>query len=235
MKGKEERYSKLLGSLLRKKRNQSKEGKKNRKEGRMSVPSSLLRRRTSSHGETERKSFLFDEESEGEDGFRRRVVSFTSPETSNASPTTKSKGYSEQRNGDQEQRYAGPRGDLLLRSQVSSSSGEDIPNGIIKSKKGGNGGEDVPDGVGGGIGGFRRRLKSMSFGISLSPGSSSHDIRHPPEATAGGGTAGGAGGGGVVGGIVNSMVRRSLLQAVWPLSVSLENIEGHYHPLQQHR
>lgn len=202
----------------------------------MSVPSPLMRRRTSSHGETERKSFLFDEEGEGEDGFRRRVVSFTSPETSTSASTNtntnKSKGHAELRNGDPEQRYAGPRGGLLQRSQVNSSSGEDIPDGIIKNKKGG---EDVPDGGGGGgMGGFRRRLKSMSFGISLSPGSSSHDIRHPPEATVGGGTAGGAGGGGG-GGIVNSMVRRSLLQAVWPLSVSLENIEGHYHPLQQHR
>ncbi|KAK4308060.1 hypothetical protein Pmani_020219 [Petrolisthes manimaculis] len=201
----------------------------------MSVPFPLLRRRTSSHGETERKAFLYDD-IEGEEGFRRRVVSFTSPETRDNNNTTtinRTRGHSEHRNGDHEHRYGGPKGGILQRSHGINSSGEDIPDGVTRSKKGGSGGEDVPDGGGGGgIGGFRRRLKSLSFGISLSPGTSSHDLRHVPETIVGGGSSAGSAGGG---GIVNSMVRRSLLQAVWPLSVSLENIEGHYHPLQQHR
>lgn len=176
----------------------------------MAAPSPILRRRTSSHGETERRSSLLCEDGQ-EEGYRRRVVSFTHPSTSSSggscctAPGRRPKSY-------HDHRPESLSTSVIQRCHALSSSGEDTPDGLARSPRKG---EDVPDGVG--LGGFRRRLKSLSIGVSSSsPCGSNQDLHAASE-----------------GGLVNSMVRRSLLQAAWPLSLSLENIEGHQKLMQQ--
>lgn len=157
----------------------------------------VLRRRTSSHGETDRRNSLLSDDDRDE-GYRRRVVSFTCPGSSGANITRSSSGGSSPRMAPyQDHPY----------HHLSATPPKDASLQRIQAE------EDVPDGVA--KGGFRRRLKSLSIGMS-SPSGSSHDVTTTPE-----------------GGIVNSMVRRSLMQAVWPLSVSLENIEDHQKDAQR--
>ncbi|XP_042868589.1 uncharacterized protein LOC122250920 [Penaeus japonicus] len=158
----------------------------------------VLRRRTSSHGETDRRNSLLSDDDRDE-GYRRRVVSFTCPGSSSANIVRSNSGGSSPR--------AAPYQDPTPYHHLGATPPRDASLQRIQAE------EDVPDGVA--KGGFRRRLKSLSIGMS-SPSGSSHDVTTTPE-----------------GGIVNSMVRRSLMQAVWPLSVSLENIEDHQKDAQR--
>lgn len=170
-----------------------------------------MRRRSRSEIETQRRSLheernddRDDDDDEDNGGFRRRVVSFTCP--AGVSLT-----------------YLRHRDEDICAAHLDlqkSESGEDAPDGLFRKadtsreEKGGSGN----------VGGFRRRLKSFSIGLSLSPGSSTHDVRTGSHEAAAGALAAGA----LVGGrMVSSLVRQSLLQAAWPLSVSLEDIEAH--------
>lgn len=161
----------------------------------------VLRRRTSSHGESDRRNSLLSED-DREEGYRRRVVSFTCP---GSSSTSNDGGRSS--SGSSSPRSTYYQEHLHQHHYLSGTPPKDASLQRIQAE------EDVPDGVG--KGGFRRRLKSLSIGMS-SPSGSSHDMAVTPE-----------------GGIVNSMVRRSLMQAAWPLSVSLEDIEGHQKDAQR--
>ena len=179
-----------------------------------------MRRRSRSEVESHRRSLHQDhtndeDEDDDEDRgtFRRRVVSFTCPSGGSSSYLNQNEGISDAK-----------------QDHGKADEGEDLPDGLFRKADAGRDGKSGGiGGGGGGGGGFRRRFKSISFGLSLSPASSSHDVRSGGHegATA---TAGGK--------LVTSLVRQSLLQAAWPLSVSLEDIEdqqssGHHHHQQE--
>ena len=166
-------------------------------------PPQPIRRRSRSEIEPQRHSLHNEHDHESDDDletttFRRRVVSFTFPSGGSLS-------YLNQE--------ARADSDLELRK---ADDGEDLPDGLFRKA---DATREVRGAGGGGIGGFRRRLKSLSFGLSLSPASSTHDVVT-------GGTGGHDTPGAASGKLVTSLVRQSLLQAAWPLSVSLEDIEA---------